>query len=137
MSAGDFEDSLDVIDKKFDLAKRLFTKIYGEYINSEEFQEWEHAKAAWRIREGEIVKSDDYIRQQEVYTIERKERIACRGFNYIFSQQDKDLEMKADSTWLYGTIARAKLDLKLSLLRAYLGLPKGYAFPKEWEERCL
>ncbi len=51
MSIYPIERQLDIIGHKYEEAKSLFTKIYDEYVESDEFQQWATRKSNCHIDE--------------------------------------------------------------------------------------
>lgn len=120
-------EELDAIDKKWDEAYALFTKIYNGFVESAEFKEWvELHKQLMETKSYKEHLLDDVPITFSVFRYTPYWFKVVEGDKELYDRYSK-LRMSLVET---GPI-RNKYDIKIALLKSYLGLGE-HIFPLEW-----
>ena len=126
VAALSFEDKLDAIDRRWDEAYTLFTKIYNELVESAEFKEWAEDTKKNRIIYKKALAAKNNLGEYSILTMNENIRAVNKEFY--------DIDNLLDARWskLRSFASYHKYDTKIKLLRAYLGLDSDHDFPFEW-----
>ncbi len=150
MSIYPIERQLDIIGHKYEEAKSLFTKIYDEYVESDEFQQWatrksnchidyKAAKEAWEATY--TYKHSPYKYCSDCSPLVKLLRSWLRPYGRQFPAEDENLYREYARLLNYrhefsieppDSFAFNKYKDKIRLLENYMGYGTGHRFPNEW-----
>ena len=116
MNKHEVEAELDLVNKKYELLKGVFTKIYDEFINSDTFQEYMKLEEEWKTTET----YKEYKGEGNILTCITPSDFA------LWKKLDTQRE-ELDATEEYH-----KYDVKTKILKTYVGISLGSTLPKEW-----